>query len=62
MAAILKEEPPELTRSGRNISPALDRIVRTAWRRTGNGAFTLPVTSRLLWRKPPPPADERSTS
>jgi Tol biopolymer transport system component len=28
MNAILKEEPPELLDSGRNISPALDRIVR----------------------------------
>ncbi len=28
MAAILKEEPPELTQSGRNISPALDHIVK----------------------------------
>ena len=28
MAAILKEEPPELSQSGRNISPALDHIVR----------------------------------
>jgi Tol biopolymer transport system component len=28
MAAILREEPPELVQSGRNISPALDRIVR----------------------------------
>ena len=28
MAAILKEEPPELSESGRNVSPALDRIVR----------------------------------
>ena len=28
IAAILKEEPPELTQSGRNISPALDHIVR----------------------------------
>ena len=28
MAAILREEPPELTESGRNISPALDHIVR----------------------------------
>ena len=28
IAAILKEEPPELTQSGRSISPALDRIVR----------------------------------
>ena len=27
IAAILKEDPPELTGSGRNISPALDRIV-----------------------------------
>ena len=28
IAAILKEDPPELTQSGRNISPALDRIVK----------------------------------
>ena len=28
IAAILKEDPPELTQSGRNISPALDHIVR----------------------------------
>ena len=28
IAAILKEEPPELTTSGRNISPALDHVVR----------------------------------
>jgi TolB-like protein/Flp pilus assembly protein TadD len=28
MSAILKEEPPELSQSGRNISPALDHVVR----------------------------------
>jgi len=28
IAAILKEEPPELTESGRNVSPALDHIVK----------------------------------
>ena len=28
MAAILSDEPPELTQSGRNISPALDHIVK----------------------------------
>ena len=28
MSAILKEEPPELSESGRNISPALDRVVK----------------------------------
>ena len=28
MAAILMQEPPELSESGRNISPALDRVVR----------------------------------
>ena len=28
IAAILKEEPPELTLSGRNVSPALDHVVR----------------------------------
>jgi TolB-like protein/Flp pilus assembly protein TadD len=28
IAAVLKEDPPELTQTGRNISPALDQIVR----------------------------------
>ncbi len=28
IAAIMRDEPPELTQSGRNVSPALDRIVR----------------------------------
>ncbi len=28
IAAVLKEDPPELTQSGRNISPALDHIVK----------------------------------
>jgi serine/threonine-protein kinase len=28
IAAVLKEDPPELTQTGRNISPALDHIVR----------------------------------
>jgi TolB-like protein/Flp pilus assembly protein TadD len=28
IAAIMKEEPPELSQSGRNISPALDRVIR----------------------------------
>jgi len=28
IAAILKEEPPELTTTGRNVSPALDHVVR----------------------------------
>ena len=28
MAAIMRDEPPELSESGRNISPALDRIVK----------------------------------
>jgi eukaryotic-like serine/threonine-protein kinase len=28
MAAIMRDEPPELTRSGQNISPALDHIVK----------------------------------
>ena len=28
IAAIMRDEPPELTQSGRNVSPALDRIVK----------------------------------
>jgi eukaryotic-like serine/threonine-protein kinase len=27
MSAILKEEPPELTETNRNVSPALERII-----------------------------------
>src|SRR5205807_1555447 len=28
MAAIMRDEPPELSESGRNVSPALDHVVR----------------------------------
>ena len=49
MSAILKEEPPELLESGKNVSPALDRIVRhclekspeTRFQSAGDVAFAL---------------------
>jgi serine/threonine protein kinase len=39
MNAILKEEPPELLESGRNISPALDRIVRHCLEKSPEARF-----------------------
>ena len=39
MAAILIQEPPELTQSGRNISPALDHIVKHCLEKDRNNRF-----------------------
>ena len=39
MSAILKEEPPELLESGRNVSPALDRIVRHCLEKSPEARF-----------------------
>jgi len=39
MNAILKEEPPELVESGRNVSPALDRIVRHCLEKSPEARF-----------------------
>jgi serine/threonine protein kinase len=39
MSAVLKEEPPELSESGRSISPALDRIVRHCLEKAPSGRF-----------------------
>jgi TolB-like protein/Tfp pilus assembly protein PilF len=39
MAAILRDEPPELSESGRNISPALDRIVKHCLEKDRNNRF-----------------------
>jgi predicted ATPase/serine/threonine protein kinase len=39
IVAILKEEPPELTQSGRNISPALDHIVKHCLEKDRNHRF-----------------------
>jgi hypothetical protein len=39
MNAILKEEPPELLDSGRNVSPALDRIVRHCLEKSPGARF-----------------------
>ena len=46
MAAILKEEPPELTESGRNISPALDHIVKHCLEKDRDTRFQTARTSR----------------
>jgi TolB-like protein len=39
MSAILKEEPPELSDSGRNISPALDRVIKHCLEKDRNNRF-----------------------
>ncbi|HET7451886.1 MAG TPA: protein kinase [Thermoanaerobaculia bacterium] len=39
MSAILKEEPPELLESGKNVSPALDRIVRHCLEKSPEARF-----------------------
>jgi hypothetical protein len=39
MAAIMRDEPPELTQSGRNISPALDHIVKHCLEKDRNNRF-----------------------
>jgi serine/threonine protein kinase len=39
MAAIMRDEPPELSESGRNISPALDRIVKHCLEKDRNHRF-----------------------
>jgi hypothetical protein len=39
MAAIMRDEPPELSESGRNISPALDRIVKHCLKKDRNHRF-----------------------
>ena len=45
MAAIMKDEPPELTHSGRNISPALDHIVRHCLEKDREPGSSPPRTS-----------------
>ncbi len=39
MAAILRDDPPELSASGRNLSPALDQIVRHCLEKDSSGRF-----------------------
>ena len=51
IAAILKEDPPELTQSGRNISPALDHIVRHCLEKDRRTGSSRPRTSRSRSRR-----------
>ena len=39
MSAILKEDPPDLTETGRNVSPALERIVQHCLEKNPEGRF-----------------------
>ena len=70
MAAIMRDEPPELTQSGRNVSPALDHIVRHCLEKDRENRFqtakdvafalseasapTTAVTSGVVRRRAPP--------
>ena len=53
MAAILQEEPPELSESGRDISPALDRIVRHCLEKDRDNRFQSAKTSHSPCRSSP---------
>ena len=61
IAAILKEEPPELTQSGRNISPALDHIVRHCLEKDRSRRFqsAQDIAFALSETSSPTTADER---
>jgi TolB-like protein/tetratricopeptide (TPR) repeat protein len=72
IAAILKEEPPELTESGRNVSPALDHIVRHCLEKDRENRFqsakdvafalseaSAPTTAVSGAQLAAPPADKR---
>ena len=72
MAAILKEEPPELSESGRNVSPALDHVVRHCLEKDRDNGFSRRRTSRSRSRRrrgrrddvsgaPAPPAGVRAS-
>ena len=50
IAAILKEEPPELSESGRNISPVLDHIVRHCLEKRPERAVPIRAGHRLRSR------------
>jgi serine/threonine protein kinase/tetratricopeptide (TPR) repeat protein len=56
MAAILRDEPPDLSGSGRNISPALDRIVRHCLEKDLDHRFqsARDIIFNLLACAPPP--------
>jgi serine/threonine protein kinase len=54
LAAIIRDEPPELTATGRNISPALDHIVTVAGPDASESANAMSLAD-----VPAPPADKR---
>ena len=59
IAAILKEEPPELTQSGRNISPALDHIVRHCLEKDRENRFQSAKDVAFALSEASSPDDER---
>ena len=48
MTAVLKDDPPELSNPGRQVSPTLDRIVRRCLEKTRNNASSRREIFRLL--------------
>jgi len=51
MTAILREEPPEISREGHPLPPALDRIVRHCLEKSRRSASSPRATSRLRSRR-----------
>jgi TolB-like protein/tetratricopeptide (TPR) repeat protein len=75
IAAVLKEEPPELTESGRNVSPALDHLVRHCLEKDPENRFqtakdvayalseaSSPTTASVSGAQPMAPAPRRRTA
>ena len=52
MSAILKEEPPDLTETNRNVTPALERIVRHCLEKNPAERFQSARDARLQSRSP----------
>jgi TolB-like protein/Flp pilus assembly protein TadD len=63
IAAILKEDPPELAKSGANVSPALDRVVRHCLEKERENRFqTARDVAFALSQASPPEAGETYTA
>jgi serine/threonine protein kinase len=53
ISAVLREDPPELTASGRDVPPILERIVRHCLEKDPAARFQSAATSLSIWRRYP---------
>ncbi len=60
MAAILRDEPPDLSESGRNVSPALERVVRHCLEKDRDQRFQSARDIAFNLSDPSPPAEASS--